>query len=138
LPKGLPERVAGCRISGPKLLQRSAERGWGVFLFGSDEETMAVLKVRLARLYPGLRLVGAIVPPYGQIEDWDNEAYVAEIRAAKPSVFLAALGFPKQDLWINRYLKPAAPTLAVGVGASLDFLVGAQYSCPSLDAKIRD
>jgi len=92
--KGLPERVAGSDLT-PKLLQRCAERGWGVFLFGTDEETMAVLKVRLAKLYPGLRLVGAIAPPYGRIEDWDNEAYVAEILAAKPSVFLAALGFPE-------------------------------------------
>jgi len=127
--KGLPERVAGSDLT-PKLLQRCAERGWGVFLFGTDEETMAVLKVRLAKLYPGLRLVGAIAPPYGRIEDWDNEAYVAEILAAKPSVFLAALGFPKQDIWINRYLKPSVSTLAVGVGASLDFLVGAQIRAP--------
>jgi N-acetylglucosaminyldiphosphoundecaprenol N-acetyl-beta-D-mannosaminyltransferase len=129
LSSPLPERVAGSDLT-PALLQRCAEQGWSVFLFGGKEETLEILRERLPQLYPGLRIAGMIAPPFGSMEEWDNERYVKEIAESKPRLFLSALGFPKQDLWIQRYLRRAVPCLAIGVGASLDFLAGAQVRAP--------
>ncbi len=129
ISRGLPERVAGSDLT-PRLLHLCAVRGWRVFLFGSDEVTMARLRVELPIQYPGLQIVGAIAPPYGDVESWDNASFVEAIQEASPHVVLSAMGFPKQDLWIQRYLQPSVPALAIGVGASLDFLAGKQVRAP--------
>ena len=45
-------------------------------------------------------------------------------RAARPDVILVGLGPPKQELWIDRYKDTVGPTVALAIGAGLDFLAG--------------
>lgn len=125
----LPERVTGSDLT-PQLLTACAKRGYKVFLFGSDEETMARLRTVLPQLYPGLEIAGAIAPPYGPLESWDHERYVREVRGSRADVLLVALGFPKQDVWIHRFRSRLGVPLSIGVGASLDFLAGKQRRAP--------
>jgi N-acetylglucosaminyldiphosphoundecaprenol N-acetyl-beta-D-mannosaminyltransferase len=47
-----------------------------------------------------------------------------------------ALGPPKQELWIDRARKAGVPGVAIGVGASLDFLVGKYRRAPQWMARI--
>lgn len=130
LRRALPARVAGSDLT-PKLLKRAAERGDKVFLFGTDPETLTALQDVLPTLYPGLQLVGSESPPYGEIDSWDNESYVRTIRESGANLLLVCLGFPKQDVWIDRYLKRIGTvSLAIGIGASLDFIAGKQKRAP--------
>ena len=126
---GLPERVTGSDLV-PRLLEQCAERGHSVFFLGSDDPTMSRLKSTLAETLPDLEIAGAISPPMGAIEDWDNERYLEEIRRTRPDVLLVAVGFPKQDRWIRRFRDQVRVPLMVGVGASLDFIVGKQVRSP--------
>lgn len=130
LPEPLPERVAGSDLT-PALLQLAAEKGHRVYILGPDGETAAVLRERLPQLYPGLQLAGIASPPYSPIEEWDNDAYLREIEASRANLLFVCLGFPKQDLWIRKF-RSRMPhvSLAIGVGASLDFLAGKQIRAP--------
>jgi len=126
----IPARVAGSDLT-PRLLELSARRGYRVFFFGSDPATRATLEHELPLLYPGLQIVGSAAPPYGDIDSWDNRAYVNQIRESKADLLLVCLGFPKQDVWIHRYLEQIGTVaLAIGVGASLDFIAGKQTRAP--------
>ena len=125
----LPERVAGSDLV-PKLLERCARKGQSVFFFGSDEKTLGNLRSEVSRRFPGLRIAGAISPPMGSIDSWDNEDYVRTIREARPDVLLVALGFPKQDVWIDRFRDALDVPLSIGIGASLDFIAGKQKRAP--------
>lgn len=91
---------------------------------------MTGLKATLAETLPALEIAGAISPPMGEIEDWDNEHYLEEIQRKKPDVLLVAVGFPKQDRWIRLFRDQVKVPLMVGVGASLDFIVGKQVRSP--------
>jgi N-acetylglucosaminyldiphosphoundecaprenol N-acetyl-beta-D-mannosaminyltransferase len=46
-----------------------------------------------------------------------------------------ALGAPKQELWIERALEEIGPAVAIGVGASLDFLAGRVRRAPAFMSK---
>ncbi len=125
----LPERVAGSDLV-PRLLERCAARGLSVYFFGSDPETLDTVQTRLASQFPSLKVAGTASPPVGQMEDWDNEAFVKSIREARPDVLLVALGFPKQDAWIRRFRDRLGVPLSIGIGASLDFIAGKQRRSP--------
>lgn len=125
----LPERVTGSDLV-PALLKRCAAEGRSVFFLGSDEPTLVRLEEKLGDDLPELRIAGAISPPMGAIEDWDNEGYVEVIREAKPDVLLVAVGFPKQDQWIRQFRDRIQVPLMIGVGASLDFIAAKQVRAP--------
>ncbi|MEM7697770.1 MAG: WecB/TagA/CpsF family glycosyltransferase [Verrucomicrobiota bacterium] len=127
--RNLPEQVAGSDLV-PRLLEDANEKARSLFLFGSDEATLEKVRSRLATDYPKVRVAGSISPPFGEIEDWDNEAYLAEINNSKPDLLLVGLGFPKQDQWIARYKRRLAVPISFGVGASLDFIAGKQTRAP--------
>ncbi len=132
---GLPERVAGSDLVSP-LLEYCGKAELSVFLFGCAPETIEELKEKLPKAYPGLKIAGAISPPFGSIESWDNEEYVRIIREASPNLLLAALGFPKQERWISQFHEEYGTPLSIGIGASLDFLVNKQVRAPRFLQKI--
>ncbi|GIE28778.1 hypothetical protein Ait01nite_018230 [Actinoplanes italicus] len=80
---------------------------------------------RLARECPGLRIAGTLSPPFGFEED--EGAYGAlcdEVVAAEPDMVFVGLGFPKQELVIER-LRPYLPgAWFVGCGAAVNFVAG--------------
>lgn len=125
----LPERVAGSDLT-PRLLERCAATGRSVFFFGSDEATLEKAASVLRERHPDLKIGGWISPPLAKMEDWDNDGYVEQIRAAKPDLLLVALGCPKQEFWIEKNQRRCGVPLAIGIGASLDFIAGKQIRAP--------
>ncbi len=125
----LPERVAGSDMT-PLLLERCARENLPVYFFGSDNQTLKRAAAVLKHRYTGLRVVGCSAPPVGEIESWSNEAIVNQIRCARPALLLVALGCPKQEYWISQYLEKTGVPLAIGIGASLDFVAGKQVRAP--------
>lgn len=128
--KPLPARVAGSDLT-PKLLEACAQRGYRVFFLGSDPNCLAQVEAKLAKTLPSLKIVGTASPPYGEIDTWDNDAYVEQIQNSGADLLLVGMGFPKQDIWIDRYLQRIGSVkLAIGIGASLDFIAGKQRRAP--------
>jgi N-acetylglucosaminyldiphosphoundecaprenol N-acetyl-beta-D-mannosaminyltransferase len=66
----------------------------------------------------------------GTPSEKDAPGIVERIRAAQPDVLFVAYGAPKQDLWIARHGAAAGVPAMMGVGGSLDFIVGAQKRAP--------
>jgi N-acetylglucosaminyldiphosphoundecaprenol N-acetyl-beta-D-mannosaminyltransferase len=56
---------------------------------------------------------------------------IERLLAAKPDLVLVALGAPKQELWIDRFGERIKPAVAMGVGGSLDFVVGRVTRAPA-------
>ena len=46
------------------------------------------------------------------------------VREAKPDLVVMALGCPKQELLMHRWKNDIAPAVAIGSGATLDFIAG--------------
>ena len=125
----LPERVAGSDMV-PLLLERSAKEGIRVYFLGSDEPTLAETSRIALERYPELQIAGHHAPPFAPVHQWDNEAILEDINTSKPDLILVAVGSPKQERWISGYLHLTGAKLAVGIGASLDFIAGSQTRAP--------
>ncbi|HET7753829.1 MAG TPA: WecB/TagA/CpsF family glycosyltransferase [Anaeromyxobacteraceae bacterium] len=120
----LPERVAGSDLVVP-LLELAARRGWGVYLLGGAPGSPERAAVEASRL-TGVRIAGTDAPviDLSRPHEGDGTAALVRVRAARPELLLVGLGAPKQELWIHRHRVELAPTVAIGVGASIDFLAG--------------
>ena len=124
----LSERVAGSDLLMP-LLQLAARRQWRVYLLGGAQGVAEAVAQLLTEH------MGVIVAGWddARIEsDGSDGTGASFIRAqqAKPDLVFVALGPPKQELWIDRSLDLLGPAVSVGVGASLDFLVGKYRRAP--------
>lgn len=131
----LPERVAGSDLVF-RLFGEANARGWKVYFLGSDDETLTSAKSILKKDYPNMDVVGTFSPPFGAVEDWPNEAILADVKATAPDLLLVAVGCPKQEYWICKYKKEAGVPLSLGIGASLDFICGRQVRAPMWVQKV--
>lgn len=60
----------------------------------------------------------------------ETEIVLARLRRFSPDITLVALGVPRQELFIARHLTIHETTLAIGVGALLDFMSGRVVRAP--------
>ena len=125
----LPEKVSGSDLVLP-LASLAARRDWRVYLLGGGPGVAEDAGRRLARDL-GVQIVGTDSPtirPDGRADD--AEPILARLRAANPDLVLVALGAPKQELWMDRFASDIRPAVAIGIGASLDFVAGRVKRAP--------
>ncbi len=60
----------------------------------------------------------------GYFDDSRSDEIMAKVRELKPDILLIAMGSPKQEKWIDRYVGPGHARLVIGVGALFDFVAG--------------
>lgn len=122
------------RVPGVELMENicrvSAERGWGVFVFGAREEVNRDAVTELRRRHPELRIVGR---QNGYVQEDAMPALVGNINASDAQVLFLALGSPKQEKWFATY-KDQLTTVRVaqGIGGTLDTVTGAVKRAPAL------
>jgi N-acetylglucosaminyldiphosphoundecaprenol N-acetyl-beta-D-mannosaminyltransferase len=124
----LPERVAGSDLLMP-LLELAAKRRWRVYLLGGAPGVAQEVATLLTET------MGVVVAGWddSRIESDGSDRHgtsVERVRAANADLVFVALGPPKQELWIDRSREAICPAVALGVGASLDFLVGKYKRAP--------
>lgn len=127
LGQPLPERVTGSD-GVPLIAARAARQGWRLFLLGAGPGVAERAGDVLTQRYPGLQVVGAFA---GSPADADAPEIIERIRRAQPDVLFVAYGAPKQDFWIARHKPALQVPVMMGVGGSLDFLVGVQQRAPA-------
>ncbi len=130
----LRQRVTGSDLV-PMLAGACADEGLKIFLLGGAdgvaEKTAAVLKIR----NPGLKICGTYAPPVTGLLDMNHGEILRRLRLAKPDLLLVAFGAPKQEKFINLHFRSWGIPLAVGVGATFDFIAGVQKRAPSFMQK---
>jgi exopolysaccharide biosynthesis WecB/TagA/CpsF family protein len=124
------QQVTGSDLFLPLLSRAAAER-MPVALFGASPDSLALAVERLASLCPGLVLAHAEAPPFG-FDPLGAEAGAAAARIAQSGARLVvvALGAPKQELFSDRLAREHGLG-ALAIGASIDFVSGAQVRAPA-------
>jgi N-acetylglucosaminyldiphosphoundecaprenol N-acetyl-beta-D-mannosaminyltransferase len=122
----LRERVAGSDLV-ELIADRAQRTGWRIFLLGAAEGVAAQAALILRERYPQANIVGAYA---GSPRPEDEADIAARIRSSQADVLLVAYGAPKQDKWIARNIEQTDVAVAMGIGGSLDFIVGAQKRAP--------
>jgi N-acetylglucosaminyldiphosphoundecaprenol N-acetyl-beta-D-mannosaminyltransferase len=125
----LPGRVTGADLV-PALAGRAAERGYSIYFLGAKPGVAAQAAELLARRHPGLRVAGVYSPPAASVLEMDRSV-CEQVRAAKPDILLVAFGNPKQEKWIRMYAPELQVPVAIGIGGTLDMIVGVTKRAPA-------
>lgn len=128
-----PERVTGIDLM-LALVGLAAGEGWPVFLLGAAPGVAEEAAANLCRQYPGLQVAGTY---HGYFKPEEEAAVVEQVREASPRMLFAALGAPKQELWIDRYIDSIGPVVAMGVGGSFDVIAGRVTRAPRWMQRLR-
>lgn len=122
-----PERVTGIDLM-LRLVRRAVVEGWRVYFLGAAPGVAGEAAENLHREFPGLQVAGTFHGYFGPDEE---ERVAGEIRRAAPQLLFVALGAPKQEFWIDRYVDRIGPVVAMGVGGSFDVVAGRVTRVPA-------
>jgi exopolysaccharide biosynthesis WecB/TagA/CpsF family protein len=121
------------RVYGPELMRRlcaAAERErLPVYLYGSWPETVAALRVALARQFPQLVVAGA---EPGRFVSMDTEAQIElaeRIRGSGARLVFVGLGCPRQEQFVWA-MRDRIGVPLVAVGAAFDYNAGLRREAP--------
>ena len=127
----IPEKVSGSDLIVP-LLRLAGRRGFSVYLLGADDATCASAVRVLQQNCPGLEIAGWASPNFDPSGDaTEIEDALDKLALCRPDLLLVAMSCPKQEYLMARYRDWYAPTVAIGVGAGLDFLAGTVRRAPA-------
>ena len=108
----------------------ASRNGWRVFYLGGSPGVAARAAQSLTARYPGVQLStrhGFFDMTSGSKE---NQEVLREITAARPQVLFVGMGMPRQEIWLHRNQHLLPPTVALSVGAALDYEAGVQCPAP--------
>ncbi|MEO8464147.1 MAG: WecB/TagA/CpsF family glycosyltransferase [Gammaproteobacteria bacterium] len=125
--KGAPSvRVPGADLW-VELLRQGAGRDLSVALIGAAPDVLAATQRRLAREFPGVRVVIARDGFSGVANSAD---LAADIRTHQPQVIFVAMGSPRQETLILKLREVHAGGFYFGLGGSFDVFSGYKRRAP--------
>ncbi len=127
LGQPLPERVAGYDTM-LRLLQIANDEKKRVYFFGAKEPTLKKMIKNIEETYPNLIIVGS---HHGYYNPKDNRV-IQEIQATEPDFVFVALGFPRQEKWIDANMPKCQKGIFMGVGGSFDVISGEVKRAPKV------
>jgi N-acetylglucosaminyldiphosphoundecaprenol N-acetyl-beta-D-mannosaminyltransferase len=125
LGEGVAERVTGSDVFLGLLERMNAAGGMSVFFLGSTLDTLALIRARMARDYPDIKVAGVYSPPFkATYSSAENDEMVRAVNAAAPDVLWVGMTAPKQEKWIHANRARLNVKFAGAIGAVFDFYAG--------------
>ncbi len=122
------------RVYGPDLMLLVAEfsvgKGYTHFLYGGGDGVAELLKARLERKFPGIKIVGTYTPPFRALDATEEAKLVETVNQLTPDIIWVGLSTPKQEKFMAKYGPKLQSTLMFGVGAAFDFHAGRVRQAP--------
>ena len=136
-PLSIVQRMKGYKDAGrvpgpdlmPEIFRISAEKGYKHYFYGSRQETLDALNVKLSMEYPGLTIVGMYSPPFRTMTEEEDKKAIEDINNCKPDFIWVGLGAPKQEKWMAAHDGKVCGVM-LGVGAGFDFHAGTIKRAP--------
>lgn len=116
------ERVTGPDLMG-EIFKVSEEKGYTHYFYGSTQDTLDELNVKLKQKYPKLSVVGMYSPPFRKLSNEEDVEIIDTINKSNVDFIWVGLGAPKQEIWMYEH-KNKINGLMLGVGAGFDYYAG--------------
>lgn len=120
------ERVTGIDLL-YHLCSEAVKEGWRIYLLGAAPGVAEAAGRQLCNSYPGLQICGF---HDGYFSEQDIPGMLDGIREVRPDLLFVALGAPKQEFWIRRYMQQLNVPVSIGVGGSFDVVAGIKERAP--------
>lgn len=116
---GLRQRVYGPALT-LDVIQRAAEEGIPVYLYGSTQEVLTLLCASLRKRFPGIKIAGAEPSQFVRVSPETADQISARIKQSGAQIVFAGLGCPRQEVWAYEFRdRLNVPILAVGAAFPL-------------------
>jgi len=116
-----------------KLIERAAEKGYRLYLFGTKQEILEKAVDNLRRQYPTLNIVGH---RNGYFTPEDEPQIVQEIARVHPDILFLGMSSPLKERFVERNLKQMGVPVCLGVGGSFDVAAGVYKLAPEWMKKL--
>lgn len=121
----IKERVTGSDVFASLNKRMNKAGSMRVFFLGSTEETLELVRKRMAYDYPAIKVVGTFSPPFKDMYSSDEiTKMVKAINSAAPDVLWVGLSAPKQEKFIFENRARLNVAFVAAVGAVFDFYSG--------------
>ncbi len=119
------ERVTGSDVFYGLHQRMNTAGGMSVFFLGATEETLALIRERMTRDYPNIRVAGSHSPPFKpDYSPAELEEMINAINVVEPDVLWVGMTAPKQEKWIHANRARLNVRFAGAIGAVFDFYAG--------------
>lgn len=129
--RGFPnmERTTGPNLMG-EVFDITVEKGYTHYFYGSAQETLDLLKVKLNEKYSGIKIVGMYSPPFRPLSVKEDKEIIDRINETNADFVWIGLGAPKQEIWMAKH-KGKVNGLMLGVGAGFDYFADSIKRAPN-------
>ena len=129
---GLPikQRTAGSDLIDALKSRRRLEPPLKIFLFGGTELIAAEASRRLNSDASGVKCVGWLCPPFGDLDALNQDHFFDQINASGADFLIAALGARNGQLWLQRNHSRIRIPIRAHLGATLNFQAGSVKRAP--------
>ncbi|MBZ9635298.1 WecB/TagA/CpsF family glycosyltransferase [Clostridium tagluense] len=114
------EKIAGIELM-DSLVKKCESENQGIYLLGATKETVDMCNINLRTKYRKLNILGS---HDGYFEIDNCEEILQEIEKVNPKILFVAMGCPRQELFIAKYMDRLPCSVFMGVGGSFDIIAG--------------
>ncbi|MNM85668.1 putative N-acetylmannosaminyltransferase [compost metagenome] len=114
------EKIPGIEVMG-EIIKKSEREGKGIYLLGAKEEVLLKCSENLLIKYPELNIVGM---KNGYFKKEDSDLIAEDIKSKNPYAIFIAMGSPRQEEFISKYMDELPCKIFMGVGGSFDVFAG--------------
>ena len=120
------EKIAGIEILA-KLLKKAEKEGKKVYFLGAKEDVIKSCVQNVVESYPEIKISGY----HNGFFEIDNcEKIIKEINENKTNYLFIAMGCPRQENFIKKYMNTLNCEVFMGVGGSFDVIAGNVQRAP--------
>jgi len=121
----IKERVTGSDVFAGLNKRMNAAGSMRVFLLGATNETLELIKQRMAHDYANIKVAGVYSPPFKDVySNAEISAIVKAVNSAAPDVLWVGMSAPKQEKFIFENRARLNVKFVAAVGAVFDFYSG--------------
>ncbi|MBU5300312.1 WecB/TagA/CpsF family glycosyltransferase [Clostridium sporogenes] len=120
------EKIAGIELM-DGILEKCNENGKAVYLLGTTEDVLKECEKKLLIKYRNLNIIGK---NNGFFDMDDCKDILEDIKELKPYALFIAMGCPRQEKFISKYMDELPCKIYMGVGGSFDVFAGKVKRAP--------
>ncbi len=127
----ITERIPGVEVVSNILNFLNKEKNKKIYLYGSKVNIIKLMEKYINNNFSNISIVGS-----KDGYNYNDDEVFNEIIKLKPDLVLVALGIPKQEQLILKYINSFEKGIFIGVGGSFDVLSGYKKRAPKILIKL--
>ncbi|MBD7913656.1 WecB/TagA/CpsF family glycosyltransferase [Clostridium sp. Sa3CUN1] len=126
------EKIAGIDLM-KELIKKSSEDSKGIYLIGTTDENLKACVANLVANYPKINILGY---KNGYFDIDNSNEILKDIKEKKPYALFVAMGCPRQEEFIVKYMNELPCRIFMGVGGSFDVIAEKVNRAPNWMIKL--